>query len=119
MLISSSCRLSCRLSCSSGSMPQYMRLTIPVGRATLLGAQVSSLIYAHPGIYQLLMRLIYAGGYSARYQAISELIPDGADVFEACAGDAYLFEHYLKARGIQYRAGELNAGFVAHARARG
>lgn len=80
---------------------------------------MSSLIYAHPSVYQLLMRLIYAGGYTARYRALSQLIPDGADVFEACAGDAYLYRHYLQARGIRYRAGELNDTFVAHARARG
>ena len=80
---------------------------------------MSSLIYAHPAIYQLLMRLIYAGGYAARYQALSQLIPDGADVFEACAGDAHLYRHYLQPRGIRYRAGEFNATFVAHARARG
>lgn len=80
---------------------------------------MSSLIYAHPSVYQLLMRLIYAGGYSARYSALSQLIPDGADVFEACAGDAYLYRHYLQPRGIRYRAGEFNETFVAHARARG
>jgi len=80
---------------------------------------MSSLIYAHPSIYQLLMRLIYGAGFGARYQALSDLIPDGADVFEACAGDAYLYEQHLKARGVKYRAGELNPGFVSHARARG
>lgn len=80
---------------------------------------MSSLIYSHPSIYQLLMRVIYAGGYAARYRALSELIPDGAEVFEACAGDAYLYQHYLRPRSIQYRAGEFNETFVAHARARG
>jgi hypothetical protein len=80
---------------------------------------MSSLIYSHPAVYQLLMRVIYGGGFAARYQALSDLIPDGADVFEACAGDAYLYQHHLKARGIQYRAGEYNEGFIAHARARG
>jgi hypothetical protein len=81
---------------------------------------MSSLIYSHPTIYRLLMRLIYGGGgFAARYRALSELIPDGADVFEACAGDAYLYLHHLQARGIRYRAGESNEGFVAHARARG
>ena len=81
---------------------------------------MSSLIYSHPTIYQLLMRLIYGGGgFAARYQALADLIPDGADVFEACAGDAYLYQRHLKARGIRYRAGEYNEGFIAHAQARG
>jgi hypothetical protein len=80
---------------------------------------MSSLVYAHPGIYQLLMRLIYGSGFAARYQALSDLVPDGADVFEACAGDAYLYEHHLKPRGVRYRAGEFNDGFVSHAQARG
>jgi hypothetical protein len=66
-----------------------------------------------------LMRLIYGGGFAARYRAISDLVPDGADVFEACAGDAYLYQHYLGPRGIRYRGGEFNAGFIAHARSRG
>ena len=80
---------------------------------------MSSLIYAHPSIYQLLMRLIYGSGFAARYRAISDLIPDGADVFEACAGDAYLYRRYLKARGVRYRAGEFNDSFIAHAQAQG
>lgn len=80
---------------------------------------MSSLIYSHPTVYQLLMRLIYGSGFSARYRALSELIPDGAEVFEACAGDAYLFQHYLRPRGVRYRAGEFNETFVAHAQARG
>jgi len=80
---------------------------------------MSSLIYAHPSIYQLLMRVIYGAGFAARYQALSALVPDGADVFEACAGDAYLYEHHLKPRGVRYRAGEYNEGFVSHAQARG
>jgi hypothetical protein len=80
---------------------------------------MSSLIYAHPSVYQLLMRLIYGSGFAARYSAISDLIPDGADVFEACAGDAYLYRRYLKARGVRYRAGEFNDSFLDHARAQG
>jgi hypothetical protein len=82
-------------------------------------AESLSLIYAHPALYRVVMQLLYGRGYVARYQAISSLIPDGADVFEACAGDARLYERYLRPRGIAYRAGEFNERFVAHARARG
>jgi hypothetical protein len=78
-----------------------------------------SLIYSHPTLYALIMRALYGAGYSARYRAISALVPDGADVFEACAGDAYLYRHYLQSRGVRYRAGEFNEEFVRHARARG
>jgi len=78
-----------------------------------------SLIYAHPMLYRVVMQLLYGRGYVARYRAISALVPDGAEVFEACAGDAHLYEHYLRPRGIRYRAGEFNERFVAHARARG
>jgi len=80
---------------------------------------MSSLIYAHPSIYQLLMRLIYGSGFAARYRSISDLVPDGADVFEACAGDAYLYRRHLKARGVRYRAGEFNDSFLRHAQAQG
>ena len=89
------------------------------GHASPGSAESLSLIYAHPALYRIVMQLLYGRGYVARYQAISALIPDGADVFEACAGDARLYEHYLRPRGISYRAGEFNERFVAHARARG
>lgn len=65
------------------------------------------------------MRALYGHRFELRYSALARLIPDGAEVFEACAGDTYLYRHYLKQRGIRYRGSDLSPVFVAHARARG
>lgn len=76
-------------------------------------------IYAHPLLYSAAMRALYGRRFQLRYSTLAELIPDGADVFEACAGDAYLFRQHLKPRGIRYRGSDLSPVFVAHGRARG
>jgi hypothetical protein len=65
------------------------------------------------------MRALYGSRFQARYRCISELISEDGDVFEVCAGDAYLYERYLKPRGVRYRGSDLNPAFVAHARRRG
>jgi hypothetical protein len=36
-------------------------------------------------------------------------------VFEACAGDGYLYRRYLAPRGVRYRGGDINPAFLAHA----
>lgn len=76
-------------------------------------------IYRHPFLYSLTMRALYGRGFEERYRALDALVPDGATVFEACAGDCRLYENYLKPRGISYRGSDLNPTFVAHARRRG
>jgi hypothetical protein len=78
----------------------------------------TSIVYAHPAIYQAVMRVLYRRAFEARYLALSALIEDGAEVFEACAGDGYLYTRYLAKRPVRYRGGDLNARFVAHARRR-
>jgi hypothetical protein len=65
------------------------------------------------------MRALYGRGFQARYRSLSALIEPDADVFEVCAGDAYLYERYLGPRGIRYRGGDLNPAFVRHAQRRG
>lgn len=82
----------------------------------MAGETARSLIYSHPTLYALVMRVLYGAAYEARYSAISEFVTDGAEVFEACAGDAYLYRRYLRQRAVRYRAGEFNPKFVSHAR---
>jgi hypothetical protein len=82
-----------------------------------LSARVS-LVYAHPWLYQGLMRALYGRGFDARYRAISALIEPGSEVFEVCAGDGYLYEHYLRSKGIRYAGGDISDVFVKHAQRR-
>lgn len=78
-----------------------------------------SLVYAHPWLYQGVMRALYGRGFDARYRAVAELIEPGSEVFEVCAGDAYLYRRYLQPKAVRYAGGDINAAFVRHARRRG
>lgn len=75
-------------------------------------------VYWHPLIYQFTMRLLYGNFFEARYRAIADLIPDGSSVVEACAGDGYLYRHYLKAKRIDYTGLDINPAFLSSARSR-
>jgi hypothetical protein len=77
-----------------------------------------SLVYAHPWLYQGLMRALYGRGFDARYRAIDALIEPGSEVFEACAGDGHLYERYLRSKAIRYSGGDINDVFLKHARRR-
>jgi hypothetical protein len=77
-----------------------------------------SLVYAHPWLYQGLMRALYGRGFDARYRAIAQWIEPGSEVFEACAGDGHLYERYLRSKGIRYAGGDINDVFLRHARRR-
>lgn len=78
-----------------------------------------SLVYAHPWLYQGVMRALYGRGYDARYRAVAELIEPGSEVFEVCAGDAHLYRRYLQPKAVRYAGGDINAVFVRHAQRRG
>ena len=76
---------------------------------------MTSPIYWHPAIYNRLMKLLYGKYFEARYEAIADLIPDGASVTEVCAGDAYLFRNYLRKKNVKYTGLDINPSFVRHA----
>jgi hypothetical protein len=78
-----------------------------------------SLVYAHPWLYQGVMRALYGRGFDARYRAVAGLIEPGSEVFEVCAGDAYLYRRYLQPKAVRYAGGDINAVFVRHAQRRG
>lgn len=77
-------------------------------------------IYSNRLIYQLLMRFLYRrGSYKARYEMIAPLVPEGACVVEVCCGDCYLFERYLKTKGVRYIGLDVSEPFVRAARRQG
>jgi SAM-dependent methyltransferase len=76
----------------------------------------SSLLYAHPGLYHLLMRGLYGRYFESRYQALADAVPERAEVVDVCAGDAYLYRKYLRARSVTYTGLDLSPHMVRQAR---
>jgi SAM-dependent methyltransferase len=79
----------------------------------------TSLIYRHPLVYEALMRCLYGSGYSERYRALAELIPEGASVLDVCCGPATLFHRYLKRKAVRYTGLDINPGFIGTLCAKG
>lgn len=73
----------------------------------------ASLIYRNRSAYNLVMRVLYGRHYAARFQAIADLIPDGAAVVDLCCGTATLFTDYLREKGVDYLGLDINDGFIA------
>lgn len=82
-------------------------------------SQQASFIYSNQKIYQLVMRLLYGRNFRARYEALAAEVPPGAQVVDLCAGDAYLYRHYLRKKGVTYSGLELSPQFVAAGKAQG
>ena len=61
------------------------------------------------------MQFLYGKNYSARYHAISELIPEGESVLDVCCGDCALYKRALMCRDITYTGIDINNKFVASA----
>ncbi len=75
---------------------------------------MSGLVYSHPLIYSLLMRLLYGRGFQERYRAVAGLIPDGSRVNDLCCGDGYIYFRYLRRKGVHYTGFDENPAFVRH-----
>ncbi len=82
-------------------------------------SQHSSFIYSNQNVYQLVMRLLYGQNFRARYEALAAEIPPGAQVVDLCAGDAYLYRHFLRQKGVNYLGLELSPQFVAAGKSQG
>ncbi|MBD3392073.1 MAG: hypothetical protein GF418_08350 [Chitinivibrionales bacterium] len=80
---------------------------------------MTSPVYWQPWLYRLCMRLLYGPHFEGRYGSVASLISEGASVFEACAGDCYLFDKYLRHITLRYTAGDINPRFVKHGKKRG
>jgi trans-aconitate methyltransferase len=72
----------------------------------------TSLIYRSGLGYELVMMALYRRHYSARYQAIADLIPQQAEVLELCCGPGILYQRYLRRKNVRYRGLDMNEKFV-------
>lgn len=63
---------------------------------------MASIIYRSPLLYHFVMRALHGRHFQDRYLAVAAEVPEGAEVVELCAGDAWLYRHYLNAKGVKY-----------------
>jgi SAM-dependent methyltransferase len=75
-----------------------------------------SLLYRSEVAYALIMRGLYGRHYDARYRAVAELVPAGADVLDVCCGPAILYRRYLRRRNVAYRGLDVSGRFVQRLR---
>ena len=74
--------------------------------------------YWHPVIYRSIMHILYGSGFYSRYEAILDLLPEGADVIDVCCGDCYI-DRFLAKKNINYLGLDLNSRFIEHALKKG
>jgi SAM-dependent methyltransferase len=79
---------------------------------------LKSPIYWHPFIYRTLIRGLYGRDFHERYEILASLIESGSTVVEACMGDGYLYQNYLRDARVDYLGLDINEAFVAYARKR-
>ena len=72
----------------------------------------TSLIYRSASLYELVMLALYGRHYSARYQAIADLIPNGTSVIDLCCGPALLYHRSLKQKDVNYTGLDVNPRFI-------
>ena len=80
---------------------------------------ITSPIYWHPWLYRTTMRALYGPQLEERYRVVDRLIPDGAKVVELCCGCGFLYEHYLRRRGISYHGLDLLPAMMSRLRRMG
>lgn len=74
---------------------------------------MKSIIYRHPAIYTLAMKLPYKNNFHERYRAIADLIPAGAEIIDVCCGDCYIYFNFLKDKNVKYLGLDINRTFVS------
>ena len=75
------------------------------------------LIYATPDLYDWAMRTIYRDRHDERFHSVAEEVEEGDEVVDLCAGTALLY-NALRDKSVNYRAFDINPGFVRALRAR-
>jgi hypothetical protein len=80
---------------------------------------MASIIYRSPLLYHCVMRTLHGRHFQDRYLAVAAEVPDGADVVELCAGDAWLYRHFLKPKGVKYIGLDNSPQFVQAAKGSG
>jgi len=59
------------------------------------------------------MLALYGRHYRARYEAIADLIPEGATVVDLCCGPGVLYSKHLREKSVRYIGIDSNPLFVA------
>jgi len=59
------------------------------------------------------MLALYRRYYSARYEAVADLIPSGAEVMELCCGPGILYDRFLRHKNVQYRGLDISKDFIS------
>ncbi len=80
---------------------------------------MQSPIYWHPILYRAAMKMSYGDQFMKRYEMLDKHIPEGAEVFEVCMGDAYFYHNYLAKKNVRYSCGDINPAFVNSAKQKG
>lgn len=80
---------------------------------------MTSLVYRHQALYELIMVLLYHRHYRARYRSIADLVPAGSSVLDVCCGPGILYTRYLKFKDVHYLGLDSNETFVAKLRSAG
>lgn len=79
---------------------------------------MKSLVYWHPLIYTMLIRLSYGRVYLQRYQAIADLVDKRSSVVDVCCGDCTIYS-FLKEKDVDYLGLDFNPCFVDKANKKG
>ena len=72
----------------------------------------TSLIYRSPALYEAVMVGLYGRHYTARYRAISNLIPENASVLDVCCGPGHLYQRHLRRKNVTYHGIDINRYFI-------
>lgn len=75
-------------------------------------------LYQHPWIYDFALYGLYHGNPHDRFKQVADLIPEGANVVDLCAGTSFLFQQ-LKKKCPQYTALDINPRLVKHLQKKG
>lgn len=78
---------------------------------------MKSIIYWHPEIYTLFMKLLCGRHYRRRYIELRNLIDSNSSLLDVCCGDCKLYE-FLKDKNIEYTGLDFNPIFIKKANER-
>ncbi len=73
---------------------------------------MTSIVYRHPLVYELVMRALYGKHYRARLRAIAELIEEGSSVVDLCCGPSALYRYELRGKRVHYSGVDINPVFL-------
>src|SRR5581483_10793562 len=73
---------------------------------------LGSILYRKSLLYELTMVMLYGRYYTARYQAIADLVPAHSSVLDLCCGPGVLYERFLRRKGVHYTGLDVSQSFV-------